>query len=147
MPPQTQVLTSSRFARGDAVPPAFRCARSPGGLGSASVHLSGELDLATAPQLEQTLRDAQLDASLVVLDLRELGFMDCAGLHVIVDAAERARRDGRRLIVVRGRAHVDRLFTLTGTGDVVEISDHDPRQPATDHGLSLVAAANGAAPC
>ena len=125
-------------------PPLFTCARSDGGFGAALVHLSGELDLATAPQLDQTLREAQLDARLVVLDLRELAFMDCAGMRVIVDAAERARRDGRRLIVVRGAPNVDRLFTLTGTAERIDISDHEPRQPPTDRGLRWLAAANGA---
>jgi anti-sigma B factor antagonist len=143
MLPHTQSPADPRFARRDAARPAFRCVRGPGGFGAASVHLRGELDLATAPQLEQTLREAQRDASLVVLDLRELEFMACAGLHVIVDAAERARRDGRRLIVLRGPAQVDRLFRLIGAADVVEISDNDPRQPATDQGLPQVAAANG----
>lgn len=147
MPPQTQTLPDSSHACRDAPPRTFRCVRSGGLFGSVSVQLSGELDIATAPLLEQTLREAQLDARLVVLDLRKLEFMDSAGVHVIVDAAERARRDDRRLIVLRGPARIDRVFMLTGTDDVVEISDHDPRHPPADSGLGWVAAANGTAPC
>lgn len=146
MSAQTQTLTASRLARPDVPLPAFTCTRNAGRFGSVSVHPSGELDLATAPLLDKTLREAQFDARVVVLDLRKLDFMDSAGVHVIVDAAERARREGRRLVVLRGPARVDRVFMLTGTADVVEISDHDPRQPPTDHGLWWVAATNGAAP-
>ena len=146
MPAQTQTLTEPRLAQADVPPPAFTCTRGADGFGSVSVHPSGELDLATAPLLDKTLREAQLDGRVVVLDLRKLDFMDSAGVHVIVDAAERARREGRRLVVLRGPARVDRVFMLTGTADVLDISDHDPRQPPTDHGPWWVAATNGAAP-
>jgi hypothetical protein len=91
MPPQTSSRAGSGAAPYDAAPPPFRCARNADGFGSASVQLSGELDLATAPQVEQTVREARL----VVLDLRELTFMDCAGMRVIVNAAERPRPDPR----------------------------------------------------
>ena len=149
MPPQTQVLTDSSTALAEGVAPRypsappFSCTRSYGRFGLVSVHVVGELDLSTAPQLDEELREAQLDEHLVVLDLRELAFMDCAGLHVIVDAAERARRARRRLIVLRGVTAVDRIFTLAGVAERIEIVDHDPRQPLTDQGLDRVAAANG----
>ena len=106
------------------MPQTLRCARREGGFGAAVVHLAGELDIANAPRLEQALNEAQVDARLVVLDLRELEFIDCAGMHVIVDADEHARRDGNRLIVMRGPAQVDKLFTLTGMSEVIEISDN-----------------------
>ena len=61
-----------------------------------------------------------------MLDLRELAFMDSAGVHTIVDASSRARRAGRRLLVLRGPANVDRLFALTGSVDQVEVSDLAP---------------------
>jgi len=52
------------------------------------VHVAGALDIATSPELERTLEE--LNARLVVLDMRELGFMDCAGVHTIVAASRRA---------------------------------------------------------
>ncbi|MGI9082213.1 MAG: STAS domain-containing protein, partial [Thermoleophilaceae bacterium] len=69
-----------------SAPRPFVSRQSGGGLGAAWVYVAGELDVATAPQLEQTLREAQSEARLVVLDLRELTFVDSAGVHVIVDA-------------------------------------------------------------
>ena len=45
--------------------------------------------LATSPQLERTLDESA--ARLVVLDMRDLGFMDCSGVHAIVEASHRAR--------------------------------------------------------
>jgi anti-sigma B factor antagonist len=99
-------------------PPAFASSWTNGGLDAARVRVAGELDIATAPQLERTLREAQLQARLVVLDLCDLAFMDSSGLHAIVDASIRARQVGRRLVVLRGPRNIDRIFTLTGSSDV-----------------------------
>ena len=70
------LLADSIARRADTLPPAFVRSRANGGLDATWVHLAGALDLATTPQLERTLRDSQSQARLVVLDLRELAFMD-----------------------------------------------------------------------
>jgi anti-anti-sigma factor len=114
---------NSIAARAEALRP-FVCSSSHGSLGSDWVHVAGALDIATTPQLEKTLRDSH--ARLVVLDMRDLGFMDCAGVHTIVNASVSARRDGRRLVLVRGIPHVDNVFALTGNSQEVEIGDIDP---------------------
>ncbi len=125
------VLPDSIADRADAVPlpPAFVCSWTDAGLDAAWVHVAGELDIATTPQLERTLRERESQARLVVLDLRELAFMDCSAVHAIVNASIRARRDGRRLVLLRAPANVDRVFALTGSSADVEIGDVDSFQP------------------
>ena len=123
------VLPDSFAGRADFLPPAFDCSWTGGGPDAAWVHVAGELDIATTPQLERTLRDAQLEARLVVLDLRGLAFMDSSGVHAIASATIRARQVARRLIVLRGPPNVERIFTLTGIIDDVEIHDLDPVEP------------------
>lgn len=76
-----------------------------------------------------TLRGAESQARLVVLDLHELMFTDCCGVHAIVDASIRARNAGRRLVLLRGAPNVDRIFALTGFSHEVEICDVDPGGP------------------
>ena len=107
-------------------PPVFGCAVTHGGLDAAWVNVVGELDITTAPQLERTLRESLQLAHLTVLDLRELDFMDCAGLHTIVVASLQARKAGQRLVIVRGRPDIYRLFTLTGSLAEVDIGDLEP---------------------
>ena len=116
--------------RADTRPPAFACTATHGGLDAAWVNVAGELDIVTAPELERTLRESQQLAHLTVLDLRELAFMDCAGVHTIVEASLRARQDGRRLVLVRGRPDIYRMFTLMGSSADVDIGDLEPVQPA-----------------
>lgn len=87
--------------------------------GAASVlRVSGELDLATSPALEQELeRLAAAETPLVVVDLAELEFMDSTGLSVLVRAHRRAEENGQRLGLVDIPQQVQRLLTLTGVRD------------------------------
>jgi anti-sigma B factor antagonist len=128
--------TNSVTARMD-LPPSFVCALRTGRYGSIWVDLAGELDLGASAELARTLQGAQARSTLVVLDLRELTFMDTAGAHVIVDAGISARKAARGLIVARGPIQVDMVFTLTGTSEQVELFDLDPEQCPPALGDSL----------
>ena len=91
---------------------------------TAVISVSGELDLASSPALEEELeRVAQSDAQLVVVDLRGLEFMDSTGLSVLVRAHQRAEENGRRLGLVNGSQQVQRLLTLTGVADRLTLTD------------------------
>lgn len=109
--------------------PSFRCTLRHSGRDAAWVRVVGELSIATAPQLEQTLHKAQLRARRVVLDLRELTSIDFAGIRVVVAASNHGRHAGAHLVLVRGPSQVDRVFTLTGASDALEIVDLDPIAP------------------
>jgi anti-anti-sigma factor len=132
---------NSIAARADALRP-FVCSSSHGSLNSDWVHVAGALDIATSPELERTLRESH--ARLVVLDLRGLGFIDSAGVHTIVNASLSARRDGRRLVLIRGIPIVDRVFRLTGNADEVEIDDLDPTHRFQRHGAPVLRIAEDA---
>ncbi len=90
--------------------------------GAVRLRFRGELDIATAPQVEEELRRLEVDAPpLLILDLRGLEFMDSTGLRTVVAADSRAREAGRRVVVVRGCAAVDRVFTVTQLDERLEI--------------------------
>ncbi len=77
---------------------------------------SGELDMATVAELRaavQELVDAGFDQ--VVVDLRELAFIDCAGIALLLDLQRAARADGWQLSLIQGRDVVHRVFSLTET--------------------------------
>src|ERR687884_1495961 len=69
--------------------------------GRAYLTLRGELDLATAPELEQLVNESLDAGNEVVVDLRGLEFMDSSGIRVLVAAHARAGRVGTRLVIVR----------------------------------------------
>ncbi len=99
--------------------------------GTIRVALLGELDISSAPRVEEEIE--RLEAArpaVLVLDLRGLAFMDSTGLRLIVGADARAREQGRRLAVVRGPEVVHRIFTVTGLEERLEMVD-DPAGLAT----------------
>jgi anti-anti-sigma factor len=94
------------------------------------VYVAGAVDLATSPRLKQALAEAGLNARLVVLDLREVTFIDSSGVHAIVDAAAKARRGWGRLVLVRGSAPVERMLTRTRLSDHILTFTLDPDEPS-----------------
>jgi anti-sigma B factor antagonist len=92
--------------------------------GSAAViAVAGELDLASSALLEAELdRVESRHAGLVILDLRQLGFMDSTGLQLIVDAHRRAQRGGWQFALVHGLAQVQRLLSLTGVDQAITLA-------------------------
>jgi anti-sigma B factor antagonist len=88
------------------------------------VAVTGELDLASSPELEQRLEQFYASESeLLVIDLRGLEFMDSTGLSVLVSAHHKLIDAGRRLIIVRGPQQVQRLLDLTGVAERLELVD------------------------
>jgi anti-sigma B factor antagonist len=95
--------------------------------GRALLTLRGELDLATAPELEQLVNE-RLDAGQdVVVDLRGLEFMDSSGIRVLVAAHARAARNDTRLFVVRPAddTAVSKIVEVSGLDGELNIVD-DP---------------------
>ena len=88
---------------------------------------SGELDLSTAEELDTELKRAEASApDTLVLDLRELQFMDSTGLRIVLAADARARERGAKLVVVRAPDEVDRVFRLTRMDHHLELVDEPP---------------------
>ena len=86
--------------------------------------LTGELDIAGASRVEQELERIEREPpATIVLDLRELAFMDSTGLRVIVAADSRAREQARRLVIVRGTDTVQRIIEMTRLDERLEIVD------------------------
>lgn len=89
-----------------------------------TVRLEGELDLATAGQLErELLRVEGSDARSIVLDLSALEFIDSTGVRLMIQADARSRADSRRLALLRGPKAVQRVFELTGILDRLPFAD------------------------
>ena len=88
----------------------------------------GELDLATAPDLEaELLRVEATDADAIVLDLSGLDFIDSSGIRLVVMADARSRADSNRLSLLRPRDGVFRAFVICGVAERLPFVDL--RQP------------------
>ncbi len=65
-------------------------------------------------------------------DLRQLAFIDCAGLGVIIAANLRARETGSQLKVLCDPGQIERVFTLAGADRLLETSPHPGSGAASD---------------
>ena len=107
-------------------PPDFRILTDRSGT-RVEIAIHGELDLATAPQLEAEFqRVGALDGiELVIADLRNLAFLDSTGLEAIMKCDARLRAKGSEFVVVRGPRAVERLFDVMQLDQKLRIVD-DP---------------------
>jgi len=79
------------------------------------VEVHGELDMATVPSLEGHMDTVLHDGhGPVVLDLRELRFIDVSGLRLAVRLEARAQLHGVPFSMLEGQGSVARVFELTG---------------------------------
>ena len=85
---------------------------------------AGELDIATAPQLEQAISEATSEpVSELVLDLRELTFMDSSGLRTLAQANVKAEQAGTALSIWRGSRQIERVLEISGLGPLLPLAD------------------------
>jgi anti-sigma B factor antagonist len=93
--------------------------------GSAHVvKLRGDLDLGSADDLRARLNDVELDGKPeVVVDLRDLAFLDSSGLRELIVASRSAATIGRRFALIAGRDEIQRVFSISGTAERFEWVD------------------------
>jgi anti-sigma B factor antagonist len=83
-----------------------------------TLRLRGELDLSSAPELKRLIDEFEAEnADCLLIDLRDLEFMDSTGLAMMVSAGQAAQRNGHQLRLRAGSPPVQRLFELTGVLD------------------------------
>ncbi len=93
------------------------------GAGTWVVSVGGDLDIAAVPDVHRAVLEAERDGpDRLALDLSDVVHLDSSGLRVLLDAAGRARRGGRRLIVVAPPGGpVGRLLELTLLADHLDV--------------------------
>lgn len=90
---------------------------------TSTISLVGELDPATAPQLDREIQRL-LDDGLterVVLDLSGLTFLDSSGLRAFVTARESLTSRGGELALRGPSANTLRLLDITGLGEIITV--------------------------
>lgn len=88
--------------------------------------LSGELDLAPAPELEEMLLRLCADGTKeITVDLSKLRFMGSTGLRLILLAKELCEQNGCGFLLVAGPPNIQRMFEMTGLLDVLPFQADD----------------------
>jgi anti-anti-sigma factor len=96
------------------------------------VSVRGDIDLSTLAKATAALDGARAGARSLVLDLREVDFMDTSGLRLIIEEQRRAAATGYRFAVIRG-SRVHRLFEIAGLRGDDELFVDGPPDSAGDN--------------
>ncbi len=89
--------------------------------------VTGELDIATAPQLmEETQTLLAGTTRRLVIDLSKLTFIDSSGLNLLIALNKRAARDGWQLSLTRPSDKIFAVFSITRADENLPfINDRD----------------------
>jgi anti-anti-sigma factor len=85
---------------------------------SARLILAGELDIATAPEVDQAVRGMLSDGVRdLIVDLHDLRFIDSSGLRLLILLNERATAEDWSLKLIRPSDRSLSVFQITGADE------------------------------
>lgn len=96
----------------------------------AVVTLTGELDLSTSAWAQAALDRGLRNAASLVVDMRQVTFIDCAGLTPLIHALRRVLEQGGGITVLTTGEAVPRLLRLTGLRGWFTVLDADAESDA-----------------
>ena len=83
--------------------------------------VSGDIDVQSAPALHEALTVGPPGATLCIIDLTTVTFLDAAGLAVLLDATCHALPPHEPRLVVNGNSLVIRPIEITGLDDSLRL--------------------------
>ncbi|HEX7166421.1 MAG TPA: STAS domain-containing protein [Acidimicrobiales bacterium] len=92
--------------------------------GVAVLRVTGELDAATAPTLDEYVRRVEAEQQVldeIVVDIGDVTFIDSSGLSVLVAAHKRLRREDTGLVVANPSSQARRVFEIAGLHSVLTV--------------------------
>jgi anti-sigma B factor antagonist len=107
-------------------PRQFQVSAEPIGT-KALVTVEGELDIATLPEFERAITRMRAQGlERLVIDLRELSFMDSMSIELLLRLHGELTATGAELVVVRGPRAVNRIFDLMELERLLTLVDEPP---------------------
>jgi anti-sigma B factor antagonist len=93
-------------------------------LGDQSVvSVAGEIDAFTAPKLREAILPlAEESNPNITVNLKNVSYMDSTGLGVFVGMLKVVRNNDGQLALVELSNRLERLFSITGLSDIMDIS-------------------------
>jgi anti-sigma B factor antagonist len=92
--------------------------------GSVLLTITGELDIATVPVVRERLSAViEAGARRLVVDLRDVSFMDSTGLAAFIHAKMRLGDEGHLTLVMEPDSYAHLIFEVAGLVGVLDVVD------------------------
>lgn len=87
------------------------------------VDVTGDIDMGTSPGLRKTLLDSLRRTHRLVINLREVHYVDSSGIASLVEVLKEARNTQKRLILYGLNKAVREVLQLTRLSKIFEIRE------------------------
>ncbi len=90
------------------------------------IALAGEIDVARVPELQEFVEEFRRNPAVdVVVDLRQVDFMDSTGLGMMTRLSRVAVERGGSISVIHASPNVDRTIRISGLSQVLNLRTAD----------------------
>jgi anti-sigma B factor antagonist len=93
------------------------------GPGTTIVDVAGDIDMGSSPDLRKTLLDSLKAAPRLVVNLRDVRYVDSSGIASLVEVLKEARNTQKRLVLFGLNRAVTEVLQLTRLTKIFEIRD------------------------
>ncbi len=84
--------------------------------------LSGEVDIYTSQELKENLyRVVETNKKDVIIDCKELNYIDSTGLGIFVGALKKAKQYEKKITIINLKDNIKKLFIITGLDKIFEV--------------------------
>jgi anti-sigma B factor antagonist len=91
--------------------------------GTTIVDVTGDIDMATSPDLRKTLLESLKKTPRLVVNMREVKYVDSSGIASLVEVLREARNKEKRLVLFGLNAAVRDVLQLTRLARIFEIRE------------------------
>lgn len=89
---------------------------------SVKVSLFGEVDIYTSQELKENLYSiVDTNQTDLIIDCKELNYIDSTGLGIFVGALKKAKQYEKRIVITGLKDNIKKLFIITGLDKVFVI--------------------------
>ena len=91
--------------------------------GTTIIDVTGDIDMGTSPGLRKTLLESLRKTPRLVVNMREVRYVDSSGIASLVEVLKEARKTKKRLVLFGLNATVHDVLQLTRLTKIFEIRE------------------------
>jgi len=91
--------------------------------GSTIIDVTGDIDIRTSPGFRKTLLESLKNTPRLVVNMREVRYVDSSGIASLVEVFKEARNRNKRLVLFGLNATVHDVLQLTRLAKIFEIRE------------------------